>query len=81
MNFEEGIKSEVSENRRQRGLRYDRTVMSDLCLGRGRSWGQMSGKRKALWALIEKKNRINSNQIIHCPTSSGVSEDGERANK
>ena len=48
MNFEEGIKSEVSENRRQRGLRYDRTVMSDWCLGGGGDGAEereMSGKR------------------------------------
>ena len=33
---------------------------------------------KALWARIEKKHRINSRLIIHCPTSEGVSEVSER---
>ena len=28
----------------------------------------------ALWSRIEKKHRTNSHLIIHCPTSSGVSE-------
>ena len=36
---------------------------------------------KALWARIEKKHRINSYLINHCPASSGVSEVSERANK
>ena len=38
-------------------------------------------KRKALWARIEEKHRINSHLIIHSPTSEGVSEVSERANK
>ena len=33
------------------------------------------------WSRIEKKHRINSHLIIHCPTSSGVSEMSERARK
>ena len=27
-----------------------------------------------LWARVEKKHRINSHLIVHCPTSEGVSE-------
>ena len=41
----------------------------------------MAAKRAgALWSKIGK-NRQNSNPIIHCPTSEGVSEMSERANE
>ena len=35
----------------------------------------------ALWAKKEKKHRMNSHPIIHCPTSEGVSEVSEPANE
>ena len=36
---------------------------------------------KPLWAGIEKKHRINSHLIDHCPKSSGVSQVSERASE
>ena len=44
-------------------------------------WQPDPSTRRPLWARIEKKQRLNSHLINHCPTSEGVSEVSERANE
>ena len=53
--------------------------------GSERESKQMSARAKRMseCTMVEnrKKHRLNSNPIIHCPTSEGVSEVSERANE
>ena len=57
---------------------HPRSLTHSRARGRVNDW---MSQNKTLWARIEKKHRINSHPIIHCPTSEGVSGANEQANE